>query len=55
LALAVALTLGGTFGFLLKPANIVGGPARVVVVSTGVGDARDEPCIWTAPHQKACP
>jgi hypothetical protein len=55
-AIAVAVLIGGTLGYLLKPANIVSGPGRVVVVSTSSGAAAaDEQCIWTAnPHQKAC-
>ena len=54
-ALAVALTLAGTLGYLLKPANIMSGPGRVVVVSTGSGTAADDRCIWTAsPHEKEC-
>jgi hypothetical protein len=56
-AVAAVLLLGGTLGYLLKPASFVSGPARVVVVSTSSGSATatDDLCIWTAnPRQKDC-
>jgi hypothetical protein len=55
-AVAAVLLLGGTFGYLLKPANIVSGPARVVVVSTSSDSAAaSDRCIWTSnPRQKEC-
>jgi len=55
-ALAVVMLLGGALGYLLKPANIVSGPARVVVVSTSAGSAAaaEDRCIWTPNHLKEC-
>jgi len=35
LALAAALLLGGSLGYVLKPATTVSGPARTIVVTSG--------------------
>jgi hypothetical protein len=54
-ALAVTLLLGGTLGYVLKPATSTSAPARVVVLpSVGPGsDYAAQPCLWIN-HQKAC-
>lgn len=54
-ALAVALLLGGTLGYMLKPATVVSGPAHVIVApaSQSSGASTDAPCVFID-HHKAC-
>lgn len=54
-ALAATLLLGGTLGYVLKPATSTSTPAHVVVLPS-VGPSSDymqEPCQWVN-HQKVC-
>ena len=54
-ALALTLLLGGTLGYVVKPATSTGEPTRVVVLPS-VGPASDyvaQPCQWVN-HQKSC-
>ena len=61
LAIALTLLLGAMAGYVLKPATIVNGPARVVVVHDesalyATGDQNAAPsdgCIWINRH-KGC-
>ncbi len=61
LAIALTLLLGATAGYVLKPATIVNGPARVVVVHDesalyATGDQNTAPsdsCIFIN-HHKGC-
>ena len=42
LALAAALLVGGSLGYVLKPTTTVSGPSRTVVISSGqLGGASD--------------
>jgi hypothetical protein len=62
-SLAAALLLGGSLGYVIRPATVVNQPARVVVVhdesalyATGdTSSAYPESCVWTTnPRHKDC-
>lgn len=54
--LAATLLLGGTLGYVFKPATFVSGPSHVVVVPAGQGNlvSDDNRCSWTIKHHKEC-
>jgi hypothetical protein len=54
-ALAVALVLGGTAGYLLKPATFVSGPTHVIVLpASQPGSATTDNACQTFNHVKEC-
>jgi hypothetical protein len=55
-ALAVSLLLGGTLGYVLKPAMIVSGPTHFVVVPATQPGSADPgaPACETATHGNIC-
>ena len=61
-AMAATLLVGGSLGYVLKPATVLNVPARVVVVhdesglySVGGSAAVPEPCVWIGnPAHKVC-
>ena len=58
LLIAVALLLGGSLGYVIKPAAVVTGPARVVIVHDGEATGYQAPsdsnqCVWIN-HVKSC-
>jgi hypothetical protein len=56
LALVVALLIGGSVGYVLKPATAVSSPTRTVYVNQAQPAAYDssgDSCIWVN-HHKAC-
>jgi hypothetical protein len=57
LALAAALLLGGSLGYVLKPTTTVSGPSPTVVISSGqLGGASDNAyaCDLINRHPKVC-
>jgi hypothetical protein len=53
-AIAVALLLGGTAGYLVKPTSVTAGPGRLVIVSGYVqASPNADECIWINQH-KGC-
>jgi hypothetical protein len=52
-ALAVAMLIGATIGYLMKPISTVGGPARPIVVTTTPPSSRSDACIFVSGH-KGC-
>ena len=56
LALAATLLLGGTLGYVLKPATVVSGPSNVIVVPASQPDRLNpgsNTCVFIN-HQKEC-
>ena len=55
-ALAATLLLGGTLGYVLKPATVVSGPSHVIVVPASEPNALNadgNTCVFIN-HHKAC-
>ena len=56
LVLAATLLLGGTLGYVLKPAAVVSGPSHVITVPASQPEglnAGDNTCVFINDH-KAC-
>ena len=53
-ALAAAMVLGGTLGYLLKPSTLIPGRTQVLVIHDNLdSNPRADACIWVDGH-KAC-
>ena len=53
-ALAAAMLLGGTLGYVLKPSTRVPGRTQVLVIHDNVDSSpRPDACLWMSGH-KAC-
>ena len=55
-ALAASLLLGGTLGYVLKPATVVSGPSHVIVVPASQPNALNagaDTCVFIN-HHKGC-
>ena len=52
-ALAAAIVLGGTLGYVLKPATLVPGRTQVLVIHVGQDlNPRADACIWFDGHKQ---
>lgn len=52
-ALAAAMLLGGTLGYVLKPSTLVPGRTQVLVVHDNADPHQGADCLWIDGH-KAC-